>query len=182
MPDTSDDRSPEDIVRLGQPQGFEIFEGNDARPYLGTPSVVEDLVREFGGLITDINGKFESGALSGPDSEAEMDALLDRYTAIFTGADEGYQPMPHVNTPAGLGALVLARMELGVPPEEAVRICLKVFIGMVVTVADKYSAGDLSDDDAQFHLFAAVDDVASALLGLPPGVNISGPIEDDAED
>lgn len=171
--------SPEELARKGRSQGFEIFEGNDSRPYLGSPSVVEDLVREFGRVVTDINGRFESGALSGPDSQAELDAALDCYTAIFTGADEGYQPMPHVNTPAGLGALVLARMELGVPPEDAVRLCLKVYVGMVVTVADKYAAGQLSDDDAEFHLFAAVDDIASVLLGLPPGVNISGPIEDE---
>lgn len=133
------------------------------KPYLGTPSVVEGVIREYLGDLKDLRiRQLEDGS----DTVPAMKDLARRFQAVFYGEDDRYLPYAW-NRPNLLGRALVDVCGIGGEVDDAVarlagRIARDFFRISIDFENDQIDEGELQEKlDALVSLFTKV------LLGYP---------------
>lgn len=139
--------------------------------YLGSPTVVDHLLRDFMAGALSILAEFEDGRAGDEGAaEARVHELAKRYEAIFLGEDEGYVPMPW-NSRRRL-AIYLRAICPKVDGME--RSALAFFVAIASTVianAIAVNKGLMVEADAKADMIIILNDATKALLGTREGAS-----------
>jgi hypothetical protein len=158
------------ISEISKPQGMTFFAEPtpDSMMYLGSPSDVEEILRGFAASVHKIGSDRVNRKISGDEGFQRLNDLSKEYQAIFYGQrPDRYRAMPF-NSPEGLGAFINKRLGLNGPKDLAAYTLLMSTANQILDAYHAYLTDELSDDDVQFRIEAAVDDAKRILLGLPP--------------
>jgi hypothetical protein len=134
--------------------------------YLGSPDVVDQLVRDFLAFSISVNEQFQTGAIDGAAAEVQLVDLAKRYASIFLGEVRGYVAQPW-NSPRRLEFFLRAKK----PPhlEDHARAADAYFAAhgtaaiMLAMRADKH---ELSEAEVQEELTIMRNSMVRALLGI----------------
>lgn len=138
--------------------------GLDAdKPFLGSPTVVETLLRDLMAQVTTARG---AQLADGTDPMPTLEAAAQRFQTVFYGQDPAYRGSPW-NSPRHLGRALVEQAGMGGDREDAVyRLAVRVMAEVARIVAE-FEADKLTDQQVQDAIDAAVDLYRGALMGLP---------------
>jgi hypothetical protein len=129
------------------PDSIELFKVGlkDGINYLGTPSVVEKILRNTLNRVMDYRHKQLNG--EAVDVSSVVDALAKAIQSVFDGKVDGFHPSPW-HKPSAIGVALVERSKMGGSPEDAIyRLALR----MIVEFLRAYSAfEDDKMEDAAF--------------------------------
>jgi len=118
--------------------------GSDEKPYLGSPSVVEGLLRDALANVILIRERQLSG--ENLDWKAEISKVAVAMQDIFYGRNDVYRPSPW-NSEKHLGVALVDRAGIGGSTVDAVfRLMLNMF-GEALTAYSKFEADENGGDD-----------------------------------
>lgn len=152
--------SPERAADRGQPFGFGAFNApiSTGIPYLGDEETVEDILRDLLLRVHEVAGS--------EDAVKTIEPMVEQTAAIFYGQDDAYQAMPF-NSQEQLGRYVNEVFGTKEDEKQTVQMLLWNMIRQVMEARQELLQGNLSDDNAQFRVEAALEDATTILLGLP---------------
>ena len=136
------------------------------KPYLGSPKVVESIVREY---LNDLTTLRTEQVQRGADPVSSIDGLAQHMQAVFYGEDETYQPFAW-NRETSLGQALLRDCDIGGETSDAVyRLALRMakeYLGDLVA----YENGTVDDDSFQ----AAIDELVHRYTLILSGTGTAG--------
>jgi hypothetical protein len=168
-------RRPEEIENSraraedrGRPDGFTFFatETPEEDRYLGDPSDVAEIVREFGMAVHAIRSDAGNDKITGDEALKRLNELAERYARIFYGQEPGFRVMAF-NSPEALGASINAQLGMDGPEEAAAKTLFMATANDLLAAYEGHQSGGLSDQDVQFQIEAAIENASRMLLGLP---------------
>ena len=134
------------------------------KPYLGTPSVVESLVRGVIGDVMSLRRRQLEG--NQVDLRQQFTLLGLKLQDTFYGRDESFEPF-HWNQPSQLGRSIARDAGLGGAEEDAVMRLAAKMIEEFVPHYLQFEAQKLSDSEFRASVDALVSRYRDILLGLP---------------
>jgi|GEM_PF-6139516 len=135
-------------------------------PYLGSPDVVDSIVRAFCQDALNLRIAVGYGEISQDAFMTKLNALADRNASIFTHPSAPYRFMPF-NSVDGVGEFVKAALGMSDPADVAVHTMFMNTANQIFAAHALHLSGTATDDDVQFQIGAAVEDATRMLLGLP---------------
>lgn len=131
------------------------------RPYLGTPSVVEGVLR---GYLLELKDFRTKQLLEGDDPRPHVSSAADRLQAIFYGQDKEYLASGW-NTEDSLGKFLVKDCGIGGDTKDAVRRIGVRIARDFYKILTAFEADDITDEKTQEKINALVKLFIQALLG-----------------
>jgi hypothetical protein len=135
-----------------------------AKPYLGTYSIVDGLVRQLLSAVTDLREQQLAGKLQGV--EPQLDALCKKFQATMYGQSPEFLASAW-NSPGQLGKALVEEAGIGGDTDDAVARLAAKIISDYLAVYIPFEQEAASDDDFQFGLETVVETFSHILLGIP---------------
>ncbi len=139
--------------------------------YLGSPTVVDRLLRDFMSSALSILAEFQDGRAGSEDAaEVQVHALARRYEAIFMGEDAGYVPQPW-NSRRRLGIYLRAICPNVEGLERSSFAFFVVIASVIIENAVEVGQGRMLEGEAQRRMTVILNDATKALLGTREGAS-----------
>lgn len=135
------------------------------KPYLGSPEVIDSLVRSFLGRVIDVRKQYLQDEITPKEAEEKVLYLAGQYAAIVMGKNDEYGASAW-NSPEQLGDF-LAMMLDGVPPEESaeaffVRMAADLLNHVLIPAENE----QIDDEAGQFRVDVIIEESVNALQGI----------------
>ena len=134
------------------------------KPYLGSYSIVDGLVRQLLSAVTDLREQQLAGKLQGV--EPQLDALCKQFQATMYGQNPEFLASAW-NSPGQLGKALVEEAGIGGDTDDAVARLAAKIISDYLAVYIPFEQEKVSDDDFQFGLETVVETFSHILLGIP---------------
>lgn len=147
----------------------------EAENYLGTPEIVDGLVRGFIGSMLERHSDMSIERLA--KIAADKDAI-NAIAMVFAGGDPNYQAMPQWHTRRALGFAMASRLGLD-PNQSMIDICRSGFgkVALDVYAIESDLLGQrITQEQAEFRIDALIEETTSLLLGT---IDTTHPLEED---
>ena len=151
-----------DKIALLEAQEVSSFEGfGEDDLFLGSPRVIDDMVRVFLRAVTDANGEYLAGSIGAEEVRRRiLDAAVPCVEAL-NGRDPKYKTLPF-HSPGGIGAYLLQFGDFADTKEEAVA---ELFYNYAFRLLELVNSAQ-ADEALRVGIDAMIEEFASLLMGV----------------
>jgi hypothetical protein len=152
-------------------RGRDFFDPiSGSKPFLGSPDVLDALVRSFLGKLVDIRIAYNSDQIEGTEASKQIAALCESHAATVTGRNADYEAAKW-NSDEQLGAF-LAAMFTDVAADRGAHTFFYKLAGDFITgVIIPAENEELTDESGSFRTDVLVEEAVAALQGLQIDIN-----------
>lgn len=135
------------------------------KPYLGSPEVIDSLVRSFLGRVVDVRKQYLQDEIPPEDAKTKVLDLAGQYAAVVMGQSEEYGASAW-NSPDQLGEF-LSMMLDGVSPADSAEVFFtRMAADLLNQILIPSENEQIDDETGQFRVDVLVEESVNALQGL----------------